>query len=58
MARKATPIGPRVLEQIEDARVDLASADVFVRREGHAALGLRRGRRSIKLRARRLDRHQ
>ncbi len=58
MTRKATPIGPHLLEQIEDVRVDLASVDVTVRRKGNVALGFQRRHRGIKLRARRHDRHQ
>jgi len=58
MTRKATPIGPHLLERIEYARVELASVDVTVRRKGDFAIPLRRRHRSIKLRARRHDRHQ
>lgn len=58
MTRKATPIGPHLLEQIEDARVVLASVDVTFRRNGGVALGLQRRHRGIKLRARRHDRLQ
>jgi hypothetical protein len=49
MTRKATPIGPNLLEQIEDARVVLASVDVTFRRNGGVALGLQRRHRGIKL---------
>ena len=58
MTREATPIGPYLLEQIEDVRVVLASVDVAFRRKGDVALGLQRRHRGIKLRARRHDRHQ